>query len=197
MTGKQAWSVVVAAVVATALVGSGCRSPESQSGARVAGPEAPVQPRPTVKFSSFPAVGLRALTIAPLYAGHAANQKAAARIQKVLVQELLLTFPDLKVGTDAESVKGDAGEALLIDPVLTEVKFIGGGARFWVGAMAGSSNARLRVAFRNAKTGEVLATPEFYRVGNAMAGGLSIGASDNAMLDILARDVAAYVRQNH
>lgn len=206
MTGKQAWAAVATVAVATALVGSGCRSTEREPGAsapeqsrreaRVVVPEAPPQPAPTVKFSTFQAVGLKALNIAPLYAGHPANQKAAARIEKALEAELRSTFPELKFGADAENVKSGPGEALLIDPVLSEIKFIGGGARFWVGAMAGNSNARLRVTFRNAKTGAVVATPEFYRVGNAMAGAWSVGASDNVMLDNLARDVAAYVRQN-
>ena len=136
------------------------------------------------------------MIIAPPYDGSNINKRAAARIELVLLAEMRGIFPQLKVGAEAEGVKADAGEALLIEPLLTEVRFIGGGARFMAGAMAGNSNVRLRVTFRNAKTGAVVAEPEFYRVGNAMAGAWTVGGSDNVMLDNLAREVSAYVRQN-
>jgi hypothetical protein len=219
MTGKRAWAVAVAVVVATAVFGSGCRSTSGEPRPsraernrearairaernRVAranlapAPEAPTQPRAAVNLSAFQAVGLTALIIAPPYDGSNINKRAAARIELVLLAEMRGIFPQLKVGAEAEGVKADAGEALLIEPLLTEVRFIGGGARFMAGAMAGNSNVRLRVTFRNAKTGAVVAEPEFYRVGNAMAGAWTVGGSDNVMLDNLAREVSAYVRQN-
>ena len=62
--------------------------------------------------------------------------------------------------------------------------------------MAGSSAVLMQVRCRDSATGEVIADPEFYRVGNACSGGWSIGASDNKMLEDVAVDVVNYARFN-
>jgi len=75
-------------------------------------------------------------------------------------------------------------------------KFIGGAARFWAGAMAGSSAVLMQVTFRDGNTGQIIADNEFYRVANACYEGLTIGVPDNLMLEEIARDVASYCSLN-
>jgi len=58
--------------------------------------------------------------------------------------------------------------------------------------MAGSSAVLMQVTFRDGNTGEIIADPEFYRAANAYAGGWSMGATDNLMLDDITKDVAGY-----
>src|SRR5690606_35710420 len=105
-----------------------------------------------------------------------------------------MALPSLK-RVDGEFSQGEA-RTLQIEPYIKEIKFIGGAARFWAGAMAGSSAVLMGVTYRDSKTGEVIAAPEFLRVGNAYAGAWSMGASDNQMLETVAMDVVHYSTAN-
>lgn len=134
---------------------------------------------------------MKPATISPAFASAEANQKAARKINENLFNEMRMVLPDLK------DASGDPGAGtLVIEPVIEEIKFIGGFARFMVGAMAGSSAVLMKVTYTDAGTGKVIAEPEFYRAANAMAGGYSMGSSDNMMLTEIARDIANYTRLN-
>ena len=154
-------------------------------------------PTPTkIKLSEFAAVEMKAVTISEKFAAAEANQKAGRKIDEVLFTNMRMVFNNLQrveIGSDFSS---SATKTLQITPVIKEIKFISGGARFWVGAMAGSSAVLMEVTLRDSSTGEIIANPEFYRDANAYAGGWSIGASDNKMLEDIALDVVNYCSMN-
>ena len=153
-------------------------------------PKAPPQPT-SKKLSTFQAVQMKAITISPAFAKAGANQKAAKKINENLVKEMKLVLPNL---LDAD--KPAAPGTLVITPVIEEIKFIGGFARFMVGGMAGSSAVLMKVTYTDADSGAVVGDPEFYRAANAFGGAYSMGATDNMMLAEIARDIASYTKMN-
>jgi hypothetical protein len=153
-------------------------------------PDGPPQPT-SVKLSTFKTVAMKKVAIAPDFASAGANQKAAKKIDKELALGMRTVFPDLRQ-IDGEDVQ----TGLLIEPLIQEIKFIGGAARFWVGAMAGSSAVLMKATFRDASTGKVIGEPQFYRNANAYTGGWSFGATDNLMLDGVAKDIVNYAKTN-
>jgi len=149
-------------------------------------------PKPaSCKMTTFQAVQLEPVTISPKFAASDANQKAAVKIDEHMFKKIKMVIPCV------QAADGTAGAGtLLITPLIKEIKFIGGFARFMVGGMAGSSAVLMKVTFSDAGTGDVIAEPEFYCDASSMAGGYSMGRSDNLMLDEIADEVADYIRLN-
>lgn len=182
-------SVVLAGVLAgCALFSAGCAT-------QIKKPDSAPQPS-LVKFSEFKAVEFVPIRIAPSYADASANKRAAQRIEKTLVEGLNIVFPGMKRIEAGAADETPEARTLRIEPVVVEIKFIGGAARFWVGAMAGSSAVLIEVSFIDRSTGDVVAKPQFYRSAGAYSGGYSMGASDNMMLDEVARDIIHYAHIN-
>lgn len=178
---KIAW-MLIGAVTLCAGCATNIRKPTS----------APMPSR--VKFSEFNAFVLKPIAIAPAFAEAAANKKAARKIDENLLEQMKVVFPGI---TRAVAETPSAGaRTLIIEPRVEEIKFIGGAARFWVGAMAGSSAVLMQVKFIDQQSGDVVAEPEFYRVANSYSGGWSMGATDNLMLDEITRDIAQYAAYN-
>lgn len=93
--------------------------------------------------------------------------------------------------------RNQSGRVLNVEPTIVQLKFVGGGARFFAGALAGSSAVLLRVKFTDAKTGQVIADPEFYQRAAAYGGAWSIGGTDNGMLARIATVVQQYLNRNY
>lgn len=149
-----------------------------------------------VRFSEFYNIEMKATGISEAFASSEANQRALKKIDAHLFDGIKTVFPTLKRIEDGNDFSKTNVRTLQITPVVKEIKFISGGARFMVGAMAGSSAVLMQATFRDGSTGEVIADPEFYRVANAYAGGWSIGVTDNKMLEEIARDVVYYSSLN-
>jgi len=75
-------------------------------------------------------------------------------------------------------------DTLAIEVTLTDMKFVGGATRFWIGPLAGSSHAA---------SGRELAHESFTDASGAWAGAVTIGALDNHMISALANQMASYV----
>ena len=157
-------------------------------------PKSPPQP-PKVSFSEFNRVELKAIGIAPKAKKEAEH---AREIFDELIQQMKAVAPSLTVEAVAApplpAVGGD--RTLVVEPFVEDIKFVGGGSRFMIGALAGKSAVLMKVTFREKATGEVLAEPEFYQDANAFAGAYSMGSSDNAMLRVVAGDAANYYKLN-
>jgi hypothetical protein len=155
----------------------------------------PVTPS-TQRLGEFKRVILVRSEIAPAYASHEANIKAANKIDEVLAQQVnsLLSNVELKSVEDAKklNLKGQSN-VLVIKPYIKQIKFIGGAARFWGGAMAGSSVVIMDVAFETGD-GKKLSNPGFMRKAGAWTDGF--GVQSNLMLEEIARDVGYYVASN-
>lgn len=154
------------------------------------------EPQPAkARFGSFSQVEVAPVALAPAYASHEANQKAKAKIEENLVAGLRTDFPNLKTADPAAPTTGRPG-VLRIEPVIKEIKFIGGMARFWAGALAGSSAVLMQVNYIDCASGAVLASPEFYAQANSWGGAWTFGATDNMMLTRVANDCVAYTTAN-
>lgn len=148
-------------------------------------------PPPAYKFSEFEYVELAPMTISPPYHEHEKNQAATVKINENLVANLAPLF-SIWNGESGTATRG----TLVIEPVVTQIKFISGGARFAAGAMAGSSAVVMVVTMKDKDTGEIIAQPEFFQRAQAMAGAYTMGAHDNLMLTRVAKLVSDYIQAN-
>jgi hypothetical protein len=87
---------------------------------------------------------------------------------------------------------GNSG-TLAIEITITDMKFVSGGKRFFVGGMAGGSRAAALVRLIDAESGQILASQGFQEASNGRQGGWTMGATDNLMLDRLAATMGTWV----
>lgn len=152
-------------------------------------PSTETNPRPAEKFSNFNRFELK-----PLQAGSAevANQKAAMAKIEENIQSLLGTRLEQ---WNAKPANGPV-RTLVIEPTVTELKFVSGAKRVFTGELSGSSAVILKTRFSERETGKIVANPELYSKSSAMAGAYTFGANDNAMLTRIANSLAVYVFRN-
>jgi len=181
---NQKLNLILIICIFLLLFGQGCAT-------NLRKPSGPPQPA-KIKFSTFQGFQMAPVTISQKFAKAEANQKASRKINEVLSDCMHLAFPTLN---ELEETDSDVS-TLLIQPNIEEIKFIGGGARFMVGAMAGSSAVLMKVTYSIKETGEVIAEPEFYRQANAFGGAYSMGTTDNMMLNTIAQDICTYTGAN-
>jgi hypothetical protein len=154
-------------------------------------------PQPAkVKFSDFINVEMKAVGYGRTVSFADSNQRAIKKIDEILFNNMKLLFPNLKRVDQGEEFSKTGEKTLRITPVVNDIKFIGGAARFWVGALAGSSEVRMQATFQNSSNDEVIADSEFYRSAGAWAGSMTIGYTDNKMLEEVAKDVVNYCSLN-
>jgi PBP1b-binding outer membrane lipoprotein LpoB len=118
-------------------------------------PSVETNPAPAEKFSAFNRFELLPVQAAT---SEVSNQQAAMKKIEENTQNIL--------GKRLQQLnsKPQTGQprTLLIEPTVTELKFVSGGKRFWAGAMAGSSAVVLKAKFTEKETGKLIANPEFY-----------------------------------
>ncbi|MGH8478070.1 MAG: DUF4410 domain-containing protein [Gammaproteobacteria bacterium] len=133
-------------------------------------PSTSQNPAPAENFSAF-----NRFEVAPLKSAQsegAAYHDALAKIQENIDDRLKARLD----GWNAKPLDTPA-RTLLIEPVITDLKFVGGGQRFFAGAFAGSSAVVMRARFLDKEAGKELAYPEFYAHAAAMGGAFSVGGS--------------------
>lgn len=145
-------------------------------------------PPPREKFADFNAFELQPLQVAAEYQGK--EDAAVAKIQEHLNGILL---PVLRQWSQPAA----AGRVLVVSPRIEAIKFVGGGARFFVGALAGSSAVIMKVRYTDKATGAVIADPQFYQRAAAMSGAWTIGAQDNNMLKRIVNVATDYTQRNY
>lgn len=155
-------------------------------------PESTVNPAPVAKFSDFKKIEMKDIVIAPDFAEAEANQKATRKIQENLDANLSGVLASWN-GSERDAPRS----TLLIEPVVTQIKFIGAAGRVMVGAMAGNSAVVMEVTFKDKESGEVIAAPQFFQRAQAISGAYSYGVSDNMMLTRIAQLVSDYVKSNY
>lgn len=153
-------------------------------------PEGPPK-APVVRFGKFKAVYLKHVAINPKAASVGNNQKAAIKIDENLFVEMRRVFPNLK---EAAQIAPKGAGILMIEPYIEDLKFVGGGARFMVGSMAGSSAVLMKVTYTDQGSGKIIADPEFFQKASAYSDG--VGIADNLMLSYIAKDIANYTAQH-
>lgn len=177
---------VLAIIPVIALIVTACAT-------RYIKPSTVQNPPPAEKFAVFDRFELTSVALDPAYSAHAANQKATAKIQ----EHFDLKVKSLINGWNGEKPAGQASRTLLIEPRIEHIKFIGGGARFWAGALAGSSAVIMKVKYIEKTTGKVIAEPEFFQRAAAWSGAFTMGGQDNAMLSRIVTQVADFTSRNY
>lgn len=150
-------------------------------------------PPPKEPFSNFSRLELLPVKLVAPYAGQEANEKALIKIQENVSARM---NPLLAKWNSTES-NGKPGRTLVIEPIVSEIKFINATTRVWTGAFSGSSAVVIRAKIVDQHSGEVIANPEFYARAAAMGGAWSFGASDNAMLIRVANRLSDYLEANY
>jgi hypothetical protein len=174
---------------------AGCLALSLVWGHSLAGPNEGLteNPVPTAAFSGYGSYLLKPLTMLAPYAGQGPNEKAAAKIREHIDAEIA---PILSAWTVAGTASGKTG-TLAIEPVVEQIKFIGGATRFWAGAFAGSSYVVMRLRISDQQTGAVLGQPEFFQRAAAISGAWSVGGQDNDMLRRIVDIATAYLNGNY
>jgi hypothetical protein len=150
-------------------------------------------PPPAEKFAAFTRCEMEKISLVPPYAGQEANERAVRKIQ----ENVDLKANPLLQGWNTAGANTSPGRTLVFTPAVTEIKFIGGGARFWAGALAGSSAVILKVTITEKETGKIIATPIFYARAAAMGGAWTFGSTDNLMLVRVAGRFTDYLAANY
>ncbi|HEX5489532.1 MAG TPA: hypothetical protein VFX04_10355 [Rhodanobacteraceae bacterium] len=151
--------------------------------------------RPTVNYNPPPSEPLshfQHFMLAPLkVSGGAAHEEAAVNKISLYMRQ--------RVGGTLMSWenRNQSGRVLEVKPCIDQLKFVGGGTRFFAGALAGSSAVLMHVALVDAQTGRMIANPEFYQRAAAYGGAWSFGGTDNGMLARIATVVQQYLDRNY
>jgi hypothetical protein len=151
---------------------------------------AETNPPPAIKLSEFGKYDLRPLIQPQLKEG--AAQRAADTLRQHLEN---IVLPVVQGFSPAAAPRAE--HTLIIQPVLVEMHFVGGKARFWAGALAGNSFVTLRVKLTDSASGEVIGEPEFFQRANAMGGAWTVGKTDKDMLQRVVTLVSNYLTTNH
>ncbi len=93
------------------------------------------------------------------------------------------TLTESKLFETVKTVSGAEKDnsTLLVQGELRKLRIVGGGARFWIGAMAGKSEMAVYVKLINASTGSVVTESNVRDDSNPYSGAWSVGASDRAL----------------
>ncbi|HEX7326217.1 MAG TPA: hypothetical protein VF292_12835 [Rhodanobacteraceae bacterium] len=150
-------------------------------------PDVVANPPPAEPFNHF-----QHFILEPIHASASAAHETAA-IDKIG------TYMQQRVGATLAGWenRNQDGRVLNVQPDIVELKFVGGGTRFFAGALAGSSAVLMRVKFTDGKTGQVIADPEFYQRAAAMGGAWTFSGTDHGMLARIATVVQEYLNRNY
>jgi len=113
----------------------------------------------------------------------ALQQKLSARVQPLL--------------NSWEASDSAEARTLLIQPRVQQLRVVSGGARFWVGAMAGESIVDLDLRLVEKASGKEIGRTRIMRGSGAMAGGWSVGATDRNLLDYIVDITHEYLSQSY
>jgi hypothetical protein len=152
-----------------------------------------MNPPPAEKFSDFNRFELTKVMLPAPFAGQAPNERALVKVQENVNARMAGPITAWNAAShDATPIR-----TLVIEPTISDIKFISVGSRIMAGAIPGSSAIILRARITEKETNRVIATPEFYARANTWAGAFSFGAADNVMLVRVANRLADYLLSNY
>jgi len=184
------WTAAVASNIAAALTRSDLDTVDLAAAA-IPQVRAPVNPPPTEKFSNFNRFEMVPLAMDAPYAGQDPNERAADKIE----EQLNIGLAGMLSGWNSKTTGGVTQRTLRIEPRIEQIRFIGVGARVFVGAMAGSSSVTMKVRYVDGQSGALIAAPTF--VVKASGTKSAFGVGDNLMLNRVAEMVQNYTANNY
>ncbi len=148
--------------------------------------------KPSKPLSAFSSYELRPMILSRKVKSEAGKVKEAAILDQKIKKILSPLFA--KWSSSAGSSRSGT---LIVQPELVRLRIISGGARFWAGAFAGESNIDLDLRLIDGSTNNVIANPRIIKNASAMAGGWSIGQSDQNLHDYIAHIVHQYLSTSY
>ena len=172
---------ILAGLLISALVVTGCASNVKATRTE--------NPPPAEAYSSFGRIEIRPVVLAPEFRGQKANEKSLEKINANFFKRL--------GGNPAKWNSGpDNGRKLVIEPIITNIRFIGVGTRIFTGPLSGSSGVVIQMNVKDVNSEKLIDHPEFYQRSSAGAG-FALGVADNMMLTRVGELVADYVLRNY
>ena len=126
--------------------------------------------------------------------GKKVHGKWIAAIERNLKECMPLVFRDIQP-FDAAAVAAHP-RALVIEPVVVDLKAVSVAKRIFLGPFPGSSAALVQVKFIDQDSKAVIADPTFFSKGNAWGGAFTFGTTDALMLTRTANEICDYSRKN-
>lgn len=146
-------------------------------------------PPPAENYSNFGRIEVKPVTLAPAFSDSSANQKALVKINENLNKRIGAALSEW-------NKRPDNGRRLAIELTVTEIRFIGVGARIFTGPLSGSSAVKISALVTDTSTGKVIDKPEFYQHSSA-GSGFALGIADNMMLVRVGELVGDYIIRNY
>jgi len=94
-----------------------------------------------------------------------------------------------------EKRKGEVkyNDALLVKGSVVEMRLVSGAARFWAGAMAGTSDMRVKLTFTDAASGTVVREKLLSTANNPWGAAWTYGSSDRSLPADMGRIIGEYI----
>ena len=119
--------------------------------------------------------------------------EAADTLQHSMMTALKTGKQFKKVGTTAQNKPSTGDKTLLIKADITELRIVGGAARMWGGAFAGSSGVELDLQLIDGATNKVVRKEKMSSWNSAWAASWTGGTSDTSLLDDMGKILAKYI----
>jgi hypothetical protein len=84
-------------------------------------------------------------------------------------------------------------DALLVKGSIVDMRIVSGAARFWAGAMAGTSDMRVQLTFTDAATGTVVREKLLSSANNPWGAAWTYGSSDRSLPADMGRIIGEYI----
>jgi hypothetical protein len=175
------FSKTLAGIMVLALAVTGCASNVKASRTE--------NPPPVEAYSKFGRIDVKPAVLAPEFRGQSANENSLAKINANLFK---------RIGDNPKKWNSgpENGRTLVIEPIVTDIRFIGVGARIFTGPLSGSSGVVIHIKATDSSTGKLVDHPEFYQRSSAGAG-FGLGIADNMMLTRIGELVGDYILRNY
>jgi len=148
--------------------------------------------KPSRPFSTFAHYELR-----PMARGPAVEREAGKVEEAEDLENRMKNVIDPLLAQWEAAPAADRSGTLVIEPRLASLKVVSGGARFWAGAWAGDSHIDIDLYITEKESGTIIANPRLKMEADAMAGGWSVGATDQNLLDYVASTAREYLVSNY
>ena len=158
---------------------------------QVAGEEAVRLTAPSQRLSSFANFQLAPMTFADEIRAEDKKMNEAREFEANLANKI----QPLLDGWNAAENSGQG--TLVIEPRLAKLRIVSGGARFWVGGLAGDSFLDMDLVLVDEDSGEEISNVRVGRSADAMTGGWSVGKSDQNPDEYVVSIVHTYLENNY
>jgi len=118
--------------------------------------------------------------------------QAASELQSSTMTALQMGKQFAEVDAVSGNVAGSAG-TLIVNAKITEMRIVSGAARFWGGAMAGSSGVELELRLVDSVSKKVVREEKLSSWNNAWGAAWTGGSTDNSLLSDMGKITAQYI----